>query len=116
MRRYAMTAVVALALVLMAAWQQPASAQGKCAKCNLPASQGGCKCDSNCDCIGGGGGGQDKCFKCNVPTSQGGCKCNGNCDCVGTTGSLWASRARCAKCNLPASQGGCKCNNNCDCV
>lgn len=25
---------------------------GVCGKCNLPAWQGGCKCDSNCDCRG----------------------------------------------------------------
>ena len=26
--------------------------QNKCAKCNVPVAQGGCKCNSNCDCIG----------------------------------------------------------------
>jgi hypothetical protein len=31
-------------------FQPPAA--NRCAKCNLPAAQGGCKCDANCDCIG----------------------------------------------------------------
>jgi hypothetical protein len=33
-----------------AAFQPPAA--NKCTKCNLPAAQGGCKCNSSCDCIG----------------------------------------------------------------
>eukprot|EP00798_Chlamydomonas_sp_ICE-L_P031538 gene31538-6723_t len=60
---------------------------GKCDKCNVPLSSGGCKCDQNCDCKhdSGGTSGQGaqagKCDKCNLPLSSGGCKCDQNCDC-----------------------------------
>ena len=49
----------------------------KCTKCMVPVSDGGCKCNDNCDCI------YDKCAKCNVPVSDGGCKCDDKCECKG---------------------------------
>uniref|UniRef100_A0A383WNU1 Uncharacterized protein n=1 Tax=Tetradesmus obliquus TaxID=3088 RepID=A0A383WNU1_TETOB len=53
---------------------------GVCGKCNLPAWQGGCKCDSNCGCLPGTGGAP--CDKCNIAQSNGGCKCDSNCACL----------------------------------
>jgi hypothetical protein len=68
----------AVCLAQLAGWNWRLLAQGlklacchagsaggdKCAKCNVPVDQGGCKCDDNCDCkpgssnggVGGGGG------------------------------------------------------------
>ncbi|WIA36822.1 hypothetical protein OEZ86_008086 [Tetradesmus obliquus] len=102
---------------------------GGCAKCNLPASQGGCKCDGNCNCLPGTGptppgptpGGGNVCDKCNLPASQGGCKCDANCGCLPGTGPTPPGPTPgggnvCDKCNLPASQGGCKCDANCGCL
>ncbi|KAG1680430.1 hypothetical protein FOA52_015523 [Chlamydomonas sp. UWO 241] len=48
----------------------------RCTKCQIEVFNGGCKCDNNCECLGG------KCLKCNMLPGNGGCKCNSNCDCV----------------------------------
>ena len=85
---------------------------GKCDKCALSPEQGGCKCDSNCDCADGGGGGGGKCDQCALSPEQGGCKCDSNCDCAGGGGG----GGKCDKCALSPEQGGCKCDSNCDCA
>jgi hypothetical protein len=88
---------------------------GACDKCNVAVCQGGCKCDSNCDCR---------------PSLGGEMRCT-------TTGS-WVTRdchrswqfrdshtsvsythltgSKCDKCNIPQADGGCKCDQNCDCL
>ncbi|KAG1668435.1 hypothetical protein FOA52_015965 [Chlamydomonas sp. UWO 241] len=53
-----------------------------CAKCKLPASSGGCKCDNQCECIAD----SDPCAKCELPASSGGCKCDNQCECIAGTG------------------------------
>eukprot|EP00798_Chlamydomonas_sp_ICE-L_P016836 gene16836-23116_t len=59
---------------------------GVCDKCNVAVCAGGCKCDSNCNCISGQGA--NVCDKCNLAQSNQGCKCDNNCGCLaGTCGS-----------------------------
>ncbi|WIA36814.1 hypothetical protein OEZ86_008069 [Tetradesmus obliquus] len=66
--------------VVITGGSAPAPPGGVCGKCNLPAWQDGCKCDSNCGCLPGTGGAP--CDKCNIAQSNGGCKCDNNCACL----------------------------------
>ena len=78
----------------------------KCDKCNLPAAQGGCKCDANCNCIGA----VNKCDKCNLPVAQGGCKCDANCDCITSGGGCARTAASGGSCGA----GTCCPNGQCE--
>ncbi len=133
------TSLAAMVMVLMMmAMSSPTPVAGqvnKCAKCNIPVASGGCKCNTNCDCITtttptttpttaptrtpaptttpviGGGGGCDR--RCYAPVEQGGCICDSSCSCV--TGSAPVVD-KCAKCRTPGYMGGCVCNSDCDCI